>query len=87
MNSMSAVHETTGYSPSPTGFDRDLRQLADLLCGYLSDASLLPEEHVDELQARIGGGVTSSFKEPNISGIQANYDMVIWHHFNDSDKV
>ncbi|GFU55804.1 retrovirus-related Pol polyprotein from transposon 412 [Trichonephila clavipes] len=45
----SAVHETTGYSPSQILFGRDLRLLADLLFSRPPDAPLAPEEYIEKL--------------------------------------
>ncbi|GFT03602.1 retrovirus-related Pol polyprotein from transposon 412 [Trichonephila clavipes] len=50
--SVSAVHETTGCSPSQMFFGRDLRLLADILFSRLPDAPLAPEEYIEKLQAR-----------------------------------
>ncbi|GFX36761.1 retrovirus-related Pol polyprotein from transposon 412 [Trichonephila clavipes] len=49
----SAVHETTGYSPSQMLFGRDLRLPADLLFSRPPDAPLAPEEYIDKLQVRM----------------------------------
>ncbi|KAF8789440.1 Retrovirus-related Pol polyprotein like [Argiope bruennichi] len=49
----SAVHETTGYSPSQILFGRDLRLPADLLLNRLPDAPLVPEEYVENLRTRM----------------------------------
>ncbi|GFW14628.1 retrovirus-related Pol polyprotein from transposon 412 [Trichonephila clavipes] len=46
---MSAVHETTDYSPSQMLFGRDLRLPADLLFRRPPDASLAPEEYIEKL--------------------------------------
>ncbi|GFX38675.1 retrovirus-related Pol polyprotein from transposon 412 [Trichonephila clavipes] len=49
----SAVHETTGYSPSQILFGRDLRLPADILFSRTPDAPLAPEEYIEKLQARM----------------------------------
>ncbi|KAF8791291.1 Transposon Ty3-G Gag-Pol polyprotein like [Argiope bruennichi] len=49
----SAVHETTGYSPSQMLFGRDLRLPADLLFSRSLDAPLAPEEYVKNLRTRM----------------------------------
>ncbi|GFV02920.1 retrovirus-related Pol polyprotein from transposon 412 [Trichonephila clavipes] len=49
----SAVHETTGYSPSQMLFGCDLRLPANILFNLPSDAPLAPEEYVEKLQAWI----------------------------------
>ncbi|GFV03757.1 retrovirus-related Pol polyprotein from transposon 412 [Trichonephila clavipes] len=48
----SAVHETTGYSPTQMLFGRDLRLPCDLLFGRPPDTPSSPEEYVQNLQAR-----------------------------------
>ncbi|GFX83056.1 retrovirus-related Pol polyprotein from transposon 412 [Trichonephila clavipes] len=49
----SAVHETTGYSPSQMLFGRDLNLRADLLFSRPPDAPLVPEEYIEKLLARM----------------------------------
>ncbi|KAF8774751.1 Retrovirus-related Pol polyprotein like [Argiope bruennichi] len=49
----SAIHETTGYSPSQMLFGRDIRLPADLLFSRPPDAPLAPKEYLEKLQARI----------------------------------
>ncbi|GFU17506.1 retrovirus-related Pol polyprotein from transposon 412 [Trichonephila clavipes] len=49
----SAVHETTGYSPSQMLFGRNLRLPADLLFSRPQDAPLAPEKYIEKLQARM----------------------------------
>ncbi|GFU73202.1 retrovirus-related Pol polyprotein from transposon 412 [Trichonephila clavipes] len=46
----SAVHETTGYSPSQMLFCRDLRLPCDLLFGRPPDTPSSPEEYVQNLR-------------------------------------
>ncbi|GFU31360.1 retrovirus-related Pol polyprotein from transposon 412 [Trichonephila clavipes] len=55
----SAVHETTGYSPSQMLFGRDLRLPADLLFRRPSDAPLAAEEY-RETPGMDGGNTSSS---------------------------
>ncbi|GFX29661.1 retrovirus-related Pol polyprotein from transposon 412 [Trichonephila clavipes] len=45
---MSAVHETTGYSPSQMLFGRNLRLPADLLFSRPPDAPLVLEEYIEK---------------------------------------
>ncbi|GFW50306.1 retrovirus-related Pol polyprotein from transposon 412 [Trichonephila clavipes] len=45
----SAVHETTGYSPSQMLLGRDLRLPADILFSRPPDAPLATEEYVEKL--------------------------------------
>ncbi|GFV82415.1 retrovirus-related Pol polyprotein from transposon 412 [Trichonephila clavipes] len=49
----SAVHETTGYSPSKMRFGRELHLPADLLFSRPPEAPLAPEEYIEKLQARM----------------------------------
>ncbi|GFY22868.1 retrovirus-related Pol polyprotein from transposon 412 [Trichonephila clavipes] len=49
----SAIHETTGYSPSQMLFGRDVRLSADLLFSRPPDAPLAPEEYIEKFQARM----------------------------------
>ncbi|GFX74374.1 retrovirus-related Pol polyprotein from transposon 412 [Trichonephila clavipes] len=47
----SAVHETTGYSPSQMLFGRDLRLSSDLVFSRPPDAPFALEEYIEKLQA------------------------------------
>ncbi|GFT72360.1 retrovirus-related Pol polyprotein from transposon 412 [Trichonephila clavipes] len=49
---MSAVHKTTGCSPSQMLLGRDLRLPADLLFSQPPNAPLAPEKYTEKLQAR-----------------------------------
>ncbi|GFV25637.1 retrovirus-related Pol polyprotein from transposon 412 [Trichonephila clavipes] len=48
----SAVHETTGYSPSQMFFGRDLNLPADLMFSRPPDVTLASEEYIEKLLAR-----------------------------------
>ncbi|GFX62940.1 retrovirus-related Pol polyprotein from transposon 412 [Trichonephila clavipes] len=50
---MSAVHKTTGYSPSQMLFGRHLCLPADLLLSQPPDTPLAPKEYIKKLQARM----------------------------------
>ncbi|GFX49145.1 retrovirus-related Pol polyprotein from transposon 412 [Trichonephila clavipes] len=86
----SAVHETTGYSPSQMLFGHDLRLPADLLFSRPPDAPLAPEEYIDKLQARMEEmhhlareriGMTSE-------KMKTRYDArATGHDFHEGDKV
>ncbi|GFW59518.1 retrovirus-related Pol polyprotein from transposon 412 [Trichonephila clavipes] len=86
----SAVHKTTGYSPSQMLFGRDLRLPADLLFSRPPDAPLAPEEYIKKLQARMEemhhlareriGMVSEKMK--------TRYDArATGHDFHEGDKV
>ncbi|GFU61544.1 retrovirus-related Pol polyprotein from transposon 412 [Trichonephila clavipes] len=83
----SAVHETTGYSPSQMFFGRHLRLPADLLFSQSPDTLLAPEEYVEKLQeemhhlARDRIGMASE-------KMKTQYDArATTHDFHEGDKV
>ncbi|GFU48971.1 retrovirus-related Pol polyprotein from transposon 412 [Trichonephila clavipes] len=49
----SAVHGTTGYSPSQMLFERDIHLPADLLFSRQPDAPLAPQNYVENFQAQM----------------------------------
>ncbi|GFX25170.1 retrovirus-related Pol polyprotein from transposon 412 [Trichonephila clavipes] len=53
LTAWSAVHETTGYSPSQMVLGHDLRRPADLLFSWPPVAPLTSEEYIKKLQARM----------------------------------
>ncbi|GFV98468.1 retrovirus-related Pol polyprotein from transposon 412 [Trichonephila clavipes] len=86
----SAVHETTGYSPSQMLFERDLRLPADLLCSRPPDAPLPSEEYIQKLQAWLeeihhlaGKRIGMVFEKT-----KTRYDArATGHDFHEGDKV
>ncbi|KFM56688.1 Retrovirus-related Pol polyprotein from transposon 412, partial [Stegodyphus mimosarum] len=86
----SAVHETTGYSPSQMLFGRDLRLPCDLLFGRPPDAPSSPEEYIQDLQARFE--VMHNFARERVNlateKMKTRYDTrATGHRFNEGDKV
>ncbi|GFX04395.1 retrovirus-related Pol polyprotein from transposon 412 [Trichonephila clavipes] len=86
----SAVHETTGYSPSQMLFDRDLRLPCDLLFGRPPDTPSSPEEYVQNLQARFEDVHNLARERINLrtEKMKTRYDTkATGHQFKEGDKV
>lgn len=86
----SAVHETTGYSPSQMLFGHNLRLPCDLLFGRPPDAPSSPEEYVEDLQARFEA--VHNFARERISvateKMKTRYDTkATGPQFHEGDKV
>ncbi|GFX32014.1 retrovirus-related Pol polyprotein from transposon 412 [Trichonephila clavipes] len=86
----SAVHETTGYSPSQMLFGRDLRLPCDLLFGRPPDTPSSPEEYVQNLQARFEDVHNLARERINLrtEKMKTRYDTkATGHQFKEDDKV
>ncbi|GFW04467.1 hypothetical protein TNCV_878361 [Trichonephila clavipes] len=86
----SAVHETTGYSPSQMLFGQDLRLPCDLLFGRPPDTPSSPEEYVQNLQARFEDVHNLARERINLrtEKIKTRYDTkATGHQFKEGDKV
>ncbi|GFW15557.1 retrovirus-related Pol polyprotein from transposon 412 [Trichonephila clavipes] len=86
----SAVHETTGYSPSQMLFGRDLRLPCDLLFDRPPDTPSSPEEYVQNLQARFEDVHNLARERINLrtEKMQTRYDTkATGHQFKEGDKV
>ncbi|GFX24076.1 myb-binding protein 1A [Trichonephila clavipes] len=86
----SAVHETTGYSPSQMLFGRDLHLPADLLFSRPPDAPLAPEEYIEKLQARMEKMHHLSRERIGMASekMKTRYDArATGHDFHEGDKV
>ncbi|GFY29442.1 retrovirus-related Pol polyprotein from transposon 412 [Trichonephila clavipes] len=86
----SAVHETTGYSPSQMLFGRDLRLPCDLLFGRPPDTPSSPEEYVQNLQARFEDVHNLARERTNLrtEKMKTRYDTkATGHQFKEGDKV
>ncbi|GFW39725.1 retrovirus-related Pol polyprotein from transposon 412 [Trichonephila clavipes] len=87
---MSAVHETTAYSPTQMLLGRDLHLPADLLFSRPSDAPLAPEEYVEIFKALMG---RMHHLDRDIIGmasekIKTRYDVrATGHDFLEGDKL
>ncbi|GFV96335.1 retrovirus-related Pol polyprotein from transposon 412 [Trichonephila clavipes] len=85
----SAVHETTGYSPSQMLFGRDLRLPCDLLFGRPPDTPSSPEEYVQNLQARFEDAHNLARERINLrtEKMKTRYDTkATGHQFKEGDK-
>ncbi|GFW21873.1 retrovirus-related Pol polyprotein from transposon 412 [Trichonephila clavipes] len=86
----SAVHESTGYSPSQMLFGRDLRLPCDLLFGRPPDTPSSPEEYVQNLQARFEDVHNLARERINLrtEKMKTRYDTkATGHQFKEGDKV
>ncbi|GFS53147.1 retrovirus-related Pol polyprotein from transposon 412 [Trichonephila clavipes] len=87
---VSAVHETTGYSPSQMLFGRDLHLPADLLFSRPPDAPLSPEEYIEKLQARMEEMHHLAIERIGMASekMKTRYDArATGHDFHEGDKV
>jgi hypothetical protein len=86
----SAVHETTGFTPSQMLFGRELRLPCDLLFGRPPDAPSSPEDYVEDLQARLEDVHEFARGRINIATekMKTRYDTrATGHQFQEGDKV
>ncbi|GFV17541.1 retrovirus-related Pol polyprotein from transposon 412 [Trichonephila clavipes] len=86
----SAVHETTGNSPSQMLFGRDLRLPADLLFSRPPDAPLTPEEYIKKPQARMKEMHHLARERTGMASekLKTRYGArTTGHYFHDGDKV
>ena len=86
----SAVHETTGYTPSQMLFGRELRLPCDLFFGRPPDTPSSPEEYLRDLQARFEN--VHNFARERISMatemMKTRYDIKATNHgFQECGKV
>ncbi|GFT72384.1 hypothetical protein TNCV_3609281 [Trichonephila clavipes] len=86
----SAVHETTGYSPSQMLFGRDLHLPADLHFSRPPDAPLVPEEYMEKLQARMEEMHHLARERIGMASEKMKtryYARATGHDFHEGDKV
>ncbi|GFT35278.1 retrovirus-related Pol polyprotein from transposon 412 [Trichonephila clavipes] len=86
----SAVHETTGYSPSQMLFGRDLRLPCDLLFGRPPDTPSSPEEYVQNLRHVLKDVHNLARERINLrtEKMKTRYDTkATGHQFKEGDKV
>ncbi|GFT70886.1 retrovirus-related Pol polyprotein from transposon 412 [Trichonephila clavipes] len=86
----SAVHETTGYSPSQMLFGQDLRLPADLLFSRPPDAPLAPEKYIEKLQAWMEEMHHLARERIGMASekMKSRYDArATRHNFHEGDKV
>ncbi|KAF8778512.1 Retrovirus-related Pol polyprotein like [Argiope bruennichi] len=86
----SAVHETTGFTPSQMLFGRELRLPCDLLFGRPPDVPSSPEEYVHELQERLESVHEFARNRIDIATekMKTRYDTrATGHEFHEGDKV
>ncbi|GFW61183.1 retrovirus-related Pol polyprotein from transposon 412 [Trichonephila clavipes] len=86
----SAVHETTGYSPSQMLFGSELHLPADFLFSRLPDAPLAPEEYIEKLQARMEERHHLAREIIGMASekMKTRYDAIATgHDFHEGDKV
>ncbi|GFV18917.1 retrovirus-related Pol polyprotein from transposon 412 [Trichonephila clavipes] len=86
----SAVHETTGYSPSQMLFWPRSSSPCDLLFGRPPDTPSSPEEYVQNLQARFEDVHNLAQKRINLrtEKMKTRYDTkATGHQFKEGDKV
>ncbi|GFU72852.1 retrovirus-related Pol polyprotein from transposon 412 [Trichonephila clavipes] len=86
----SAVHETTGYSPSQVLFGSDLRLPAYLLFSQPPDASSVPEEYIEKLLAQMEEMHHLAKERIGIASemMKTRYDVrATGHDFHECEKV
>ncbi|KAF8782265.1 Retrovirus-related Pol polyprotein like [Argiope bruennichi] len=86
----SAVHETTGFTPSQMLFGRELRLPCDLLFGRPPDVPSSPEEYVHELQERLESVHEFACNRIDIATekMKTRYDTrATGHEIHEGDKV
>ncbi|GFU61678.1 retrovirus-related Pol polyprotein from transposon 412 [Trichonephila clavipes] len=86
----SAIHETTGYSPSQMLFGRDLHLPADHLFSRPPDAPFVSEEYIEKLQAWMEEMHHLARKRIGMASEKMNirYDArATGHDFREGDKV